>query len=122
MKKFLSLAAAVALVASLSGCGGDVLVDLDTPKSQELSSQYEFYPDSMNTIRADMQITPEQADEVFIVLVGCGLNEKIASISESNGVYSVNFGGRFSRRYVDERRCRYRLFWPRYGLSRILKA
>ena len=92
MKKFLSLAAAIALVASLSGCGGDVLVDLDTPKSQELSSQYEFYPDSMNTIRADMQITPEQADEVFIVLVGCGLNEKIASISESNGVYSVNFG------------------------------
>ena len=91
-KRFLALLAAVSLAASLSACGG-VLVDLDTPKSEELSAQYDFYPDSMNTIRADMGITPEQADEVFIVLASCGLNEKVTSISESDGVYTVYFGG-----------------------------
>ena len=68
MKRFLSLVLAAGLALSLTACG-DVLVDLDTPKSGELSAQYEFYPDSMNTLRADMQITPEQADDVFIALV-----------------------------------------------------
>ena len=92
MKKVLSLVLAAALAASLSACGG-VLVDLDTPKSEELTAQYDFYPDAMNTIRADMKITPEQADEVFIVLTSCGLDGKITSISESNGAYTVYYGG-----------------------------
>lgn len=92
MKKVLSLIVASVLAVSLAGCG-DVLVDLDTPKAEELSGQYDFYPDSMNTIRADMGVTPEQADEIFIVLVSCGLDEKITSIFENSGVYTVNFGG-----------------------------
>ena len=53
MKRVLSLILAAGLALSLSACG-DVLVDLDTPKSSELSAQYDFYPDSMSTIRADM--------------------------------------------------------------------
>ena len=92
MKRFLSLCLAACLALSLAGCGGG-LVDLDTPKSEELSAQYDYYADSMNTIRADMKITPEQADEVFIILVSCGLDEKITSIYENSGVYTVNFGG-----------------------------
>lgn len=80
MKRVLSLILAAGLALSLSACG-DVLVDLDTPKSSELSAQYDFYPDSMNTIRADMQITPEQADDVFIALVSCGLDGKISTVS-----------------------------------------
>ena len=91
MKKVLSLVLAAALAASLSACGG-ALVDLDTPKSEELTAQYDFYPDAMNAIRADMKITPEQADEVFIVLTSCGLDGKITSISESKGVYTVYSG------------------------------
>lgn len=92
MKRFLSLCLAACLALSLAGCGGG-LVDLDTPKSEELSAQYDYYADSMNTIRADMKMTPEQADEVFIILVSCGLDEKITSIYENGGVYTVNFGG-----------------------------
>ena len=84
MKRFLSLCLAACLALSLAGCGGG-LVDLDTPKSKELSAQYDYYADSMNTIRADMKITPEQADEVFIILVSCGLDEKITSIYENGG-------------------------------------
>lgn len=91
MKKFLSLVLAAVLSLSLAGCG-NVLVDLDTPKSEELSAQYDFYPDSMNTIRADMGITPEQADEVFIALAACGLDGKISTISESDGAYKVRWG------------------------------
>ncbi|MEY8576334.1 hypothetical protein AALD01_18665 [Oscillospiraceae bacterium 21-37] len=86
MKRVLSLILAAGLALSLSACG-DVLVDLDTPKSSELSAQYDFYPDSMNTIRADMQITPEQADDVFIALVSCGLDGKISTVC--NDVSSV---------------------------------
>ena len=92
MKKVLSLVLAAVFAASLSACGG-ALVDLDTPKSEELTAQYDFYPDAMNTIRADMKITPEQADEVFIILTSCGLDGKITSISESNGAYTVYYGG-----------------------------
>lgn len=91
MKRFLSLVIMAGLVVSLVGCG-DVLVDLDTPKSEELSAQYDYYADSMNTIRADMGITPEQADDVFIVLVSCGLDGKIGTISESGGAYTVRWG------------------------------
>ncbi len=92
MKKVLSLVLAATLAVSLSACGG-ALVDLDTPKSEELTAQYDFYPDAMNTIRADMKITPEQADEVFIVLTSCGLDGNITSISESKGAYTVYYGG-----------------------------
>lgn len=91
MKKIVALALAAVLSLSLAGCG-DVLVDLDTPKSEELTAQYDFYPDSMNTIRAEMQITPEQADEVFIALVSCGLDGKINTVSESDGAYKVRWG------------------------------
>lgn len=80
MKRVLSLLLAAGLALSLCVCG-DVLVDLDTPKSGELSAQYDFYPDSMNTIRADMQIRPEQADDVFIALVSCGLDGKTSTLS-----------------------------------------
>lgn len=91
MKKMLSLLIAAGLAVSLAGCGG-VLVDLNTPKSEELSAQYEYYSDSMNTIRADMGITPEQADEVFIALVSCGLDSKISTVSKGDGVYKVRWG------------------------------
>lgn len=91
MKKLLAFTLAAALSLSLAACG-NVLVDLDTPKSGELSAQYGFYPDSMNTIRAEMQITPEQADEVFIALVSCGLDGKINTVSENDGAYKVRWG------------------------------
>lgn len=81
MKKLVVLFAASVLSFSLTACGG-ALVDLNTPKSAELSSQYDFYGDSMNDIRSSMGITPEQADEVFIALTSCGLNGKVTKISD----------------------------------------
>lgn len=70
------------LLLSAAGCGS-ILVDTNTPKSSELSGKYDFYEKAANTIRVDMKITPEQADEVFIALVQSGLDGKINTISES---------------------------------------
>lgn len=90
MKKLFVLLAASMLAASLSACGG-ALVDLDTPKSEELSAQYDFYSDSMNDIRASMGITPEQADEVFIALTASGLDGKVTKIAEQKNPDSPYF-------------------------------
>lgn len=90
MKKLFVLLAASMLAASLSACGG-ALVDLDTPKSEELSAQYDFYSDSMNDIRGSMGITPEQADEVFIALTASGLDGKVTKIAEQKNPDSPYF-------------------------------
>jgi len=91
MKKFALLCVGVILVFSMAGCGATV--DLNTPKSEQLSKQYDFYGDSMNSIRSTMSITPEQADEVFIILTQCGLDGKITNITGGkDSSYNVWYG------------------------------
>ncbi|MDF1495470.1 hypothetical protein [Caproiciproducens sp. CPB-2] len=105
MKKFVLLCIGFLLVFSLSGCGGS-LVDLNTPKSEQLSSKYDFYGDSMNNIRSTMGITPEQADEVFILLADNGLDGKVTSIikNEQSGepYYNVNWTGNTYRVFLSD--------------------
>lgn len=79
-KRLLSLAVAAALAFGLTGC-----VDTNTPKSAELSEQYDFYTDSVTKIRTGMNITPEQADEVFLVLVSCGMDNKVFNVNRKQG-------------------------------------
>ena len=81
MKRVLSLVVAMLLAVSLSGC----LADYDTPKSEELSGQYDFYSDSQSALSSGMAITPEQADEVFIVLVSCGMDSKVTNVTRKSG-------------------------------------
>lgn len=104
MKKLVLSCVAVLLAFSFSGCG--VLVDTDTPKSSELSSQYNFYSDSVNEIRTGMKITPEQADDVFIALTECGLNEKVTYISDRKAsdttYYNVSYGGNSLDVYLND--------------------
>ncbi|MEA5041402.1 MAG: hypothetical protein VB053_02560 [Oscillibacter ruminantium] len=104
MKKFVLSCVGVLLAFSLSGCGA--LVDTDTPKSSELSSQYDFYSDSVNEIRTGMKITPEQADDVFIALTECGLNEKVTYVSgrKASGAtyYNVSYGGNSLDVYLND--------------------
>lgn len=83
-KRLLFLAVAAALVLGLAGCGG-VLVDYDTQKSEELSAQYDFYSDSQRELASGMAITPEQADEVFLVLVSCGMDGKVSGVTRKAG-------------------------------------
>lgn len=81
MKRLLSLFLAACLALSLSGC----LADYDTPKHAELSEQYDFYADSQSALSSGMAITPEQADEVFIVLVSCGMEAKVTNVTRKAG-------------------------------------
>lgn len=94
MKKVLLLLLMAVLFAAVSGCGG-ILVDTNTLKSGELSAEYDFYEKSVNEIRVGMMITPEQADEVFIMLVKYGLNGKITAVNEfgkNNTQYYTVYG------------------------------
>lgn len=83
-RRLLSFAIAAGLILSLTGCGG-VLVDYNTPKSEELSAQYDFYSDSQRELSSGMAVTPEQADEVFLVLVSCGMDGKVSSVTRKAG-------------------------------------
>ena len=83
MKKLFSLILAAGLILSLAACGA--VVDYDTPKSEELSAAYDFYTDSQRSLASGMAITPEQADEVFIVLVSCGLDSKVSNVTRKQG-------------------------------------
>lgn len=66
-------------------CSCSNLVDTDTPKSTELSEKYEFYEKSVANIRNGCQVTPEEADEIFLVLVNdCGVSALINYGSENN--------------------------------------
>ena len=84
MKQFLSLVLLAALVLSLAACGGAV-VDYDTPKSGELSAAYDFYRDSQSSLASGMAITPEQADDVFLVLISCGMDSKVSNVTRKQG-------------------------------------
>ena len=83
MKKLFSLILAAGLILSLAACGA--VVDYDTQKSEELSAAYDFYRDSQASLASGMAITPEQADEVFIVLVSCGMDGKVSNVTRKQG-------------------------------------
>lgn len=73
----------------LSGCSS-VFVDLDTPKSSDLKEKYSFYQKSVDNIRTNMKVTPEEADEIFIILCDCGVSEEINNVyGDSDGKFSV---------------------------------
>lgn len=71
----------LSLVLALSGCGA--LVDLDTPKSDELKQEYSYYEKSVANIRSTMKVSPEESDEIFLVLLDCGVNSEINSVQEN---------------------------------------
>lgn len=83
MKRLLSFILSAGLILSFAACGA--VVDYDTPKSEELSATYDFYIDSQRSLASGMAITPEQADEVFIVLVSCGMDGKVSNVTRKQG-------------------------------------
>lgn len=85
-----SLFAALAVTLLLSGCGATV--DLNTPKSAELKQEYSFYQNSVDKIRTVMKVTPEEADDIFIILTDCGIDSEINYIyvkSDEDNSFSV---------------------------------
>lgn len=92
MKRILLLLS-VLLCLSLCSCG--VFVDTNTPKSAELSKEYDFYENSVASIRGACNVSPEEADEIFIILVNnCGVDKEISVSSFVNAPYSVKYGSK----------------------------
>ena len=92
MKK-LCFITALLLCFALCSCG--VLVDTDTPKSAELSGKYSFYENSVASIRGGCNVSPEEADEIFLVLVNdCGVDKEITVTPYANALYSVKYGSK----------------------------
>lgn len=90
MKRLLLLFT-LSLCFLLCSCGA--LVDTNTTKSSELSQKYNFYSNSVSSIRGACKVSPEEADEIFLVLVDkCGADKEITVTSYVNAPYSVKFG------------------------------
>lgn len=76
---------------SLCSCG--VFVDTNTAKSSELSEKYSFYQNSVSSIRGGCNVSPEEADEIFLVLVNdCGVDASMTVTPYRNAPYSVRYG------------------------------
>lgn len=77
------LVAAVAIAVSLSavGCGGSPAA---SQKSSELSAAYEYYEKSADNIQKYMDVTADQADDIFVILQSCGV-EDVVNIITKNG-------------------------------------
>lgn len=76
-RKLFALTLAAALL--LSGCSGST--PATTEKSTELSKQYDYYTKSVSNIQKYMEVDPEQADEIFLVMTDCGVSSEINHIS-----------------------------------------
>lgn len=93
VKRIVCLIVGVALALSLSACSAE---EVSTAKSNELKAQYSFYEKSVKEIRGKMNVTSEQADEIFLVLVNdCGLDGAIRSIytTDKGATYSYYWEG-----------------------------
>lgn len=80
---------------NLSGC----LVDKSDSSSfiSEFASKYDFYADSIEILKDDMELTDEEADKVFGVLLEIGLDEEITycfddTDDKGNAYYKVWWG------------------------------
>lgn len=104
MKKILCAFAAFSVALSLAACTSTQKPTASTaaPKSEietssntktnELKTKYSFYENTVKEIFDNMKVTQAQADDIFKILVDCGLNQKPNYIIGSNGNYTVDFG------------------------------
>ena len=84
MKKISFLAVATAVMLTLNACSGGGVNTSDL--SENLKAEYEFYEDSIGTIKSAMGLSQEEADSVFTILVTeCGVDEKTQYVFKGNG-------------------------------------
>lgn len=84
MKKFYFVTVLL-LSLLLCSCGSD---NSGTSKSTELSEKYSFYPDAVRNIQNEMEVSAEEADEIFLVLVEqCGVDKSFTVSKHKSGEY-----------------------------------
>ena len=88
-KKFIVLF--LSLTLFLNGCGNTAT----SKKSSELSGKYDFYQESVKNIQKNMDVDPDQADEIFLTLIDCGVSELINYVIKNNdNTFSVWSSGK----------------------------
>ena len=76
----------LASLVLLTGCGSST----HSQKYSELSSQYDYYSKSASLIEKNMKISADEADEVFLVMVDCGVSSEINYVTNNNdGTWAV---------------------------------
>ena len=87
-KRLLSLVAALALL--LSACGGSP----SSAMAEELSAKYDFYEKSAENIKKGFDVSADDADQVFLVLVESGITSEMGYITKnSDGSFKVYASG-----------------------------
>ncbi len=95
LKKFIIL---IPLIVFLSGCSKKH----DFSLNENLKQKYDFYEDSVTKIINKMDVSVEQADDIFLILIDLGLDNKISSIFESNDSYALYVGNKYLYIYLLE--------------------
>lgn len=87
-KQILFLVATLALL--LSACGGSP----SSAMAEELSAKYDFYEKSAENIKKGFDVSADDADQVFLTLVECGISSEMGHIYEnSDGSFKVYASG-----------------------------
>lgn len=87
-KRLLSLVAVLALL--LSACGGSP----SSAMAEELSAKYDFYEKSAENIKKGFDVSADDADQVFLVLVESGITSEMGYITKnSDGSFKVYASG-----------------------------
>lgn len=101
-KRTLSIFIALAVLTT-SGCGV-VKVDEQTEDTlqaatatqetinSELAEKYDFYQETIEKIIEEMEVTQEQADKIFSILIECGMDKKVSYIFDEDKYYKVWWG------------------------------
>ena len=87
-KRILYLVAVLALL--LSACGGSP----GSAMAEELSAKYDFYEKSAENIKKGFDVSLDDADQVFLALVDCGISSEMGYITKnSDGSFKVYASG-----------------------------
>lgn len=71
----------------LTGCGSSP----SSKKSAELSEKYDYYAKSISQLRTIKDSTPDQLDDIFLILVDCGMDSEITAVNEKFGSDSPTY-------------------------------
>lgn len=81
------------LITSITFTSCGILVEeKDEPISElstQLESQYNFYSDSVENLTKEMEITVDEANKIFEILIECGIDEEINYVFAEDDYYDV---------------------------------
>ena len=91
-KKVILLLLSTIMSLSLIACGDIIVDDANDEVSQQLQKDYDFYSESIDVLKAGMELDTEHANAVFKTLIDVGLDEEITYCFDEKDCYKVWWG------------------------------